>query len=320
MKQNKGNWKISQIKHAISSQRPKGGCRSRSSLYYLGTCIVSALYLCTPAQGLSADAVAVSSQPEAPPAVAPDFSVGYGVKFTSDYIFRGQTQSDGKPAVQGYVEGRLFDWFYGGIFLSSVSFPSTPWGLSDPALELDYFAGVRHTWGKFSADVGATYFTYPGQLAIGSLGGGLPSTDMNMWEFSFKPSYAVTDTLTIGGNIAYSPDYVGTGAPETYISANAKLVLPSLVDVKDLSWYTSGEFGRQRIGTTNLHSTFFSDIDMPDFNVWNAGIGFTYKSATLDFRYWGSNLNNGPTGKCVVATSITNACGDRVAVSLSFDL
>ncbi|TWC77246.1 uncharacterized protein (TIGR02001 family) [Rhizobium sp. SJZ105] len=285
----------------------------------VGACLVSALYISVPEQSLAADVANANAENKVPETPSP-FSVGYGVKFTTDYMFRGQTQSDGKPAVQGYVEGRAFDWFYGGFFLSSVSFPSSPWGLSDPAAELDYFAGVRHTWDGLTMDVGATYYTYPGQIGVGALGGGLPATDMDMWEFAAKPTFAINEALSIGGTLAYSPDYVGTGASETYISANAKLILPPLLQLEDTSWFASGEIGRQKLGTTDLKSASIPDIDLPDFTVWNIGLGITYKSATLDFRYWGSTLDNGSTGKCFTVTSMTNACGDRFALTLSFDM
>jgi uncharacterized protein (TIGR02001 family) len=272
---------------------------------------------------LSESSFAADTTPETVKADVADpspFSVGYGVKFTSDYMFRGATQSDGKPAVQGYVEGRLFDWFYAGFFISSVSFPANPWGLSDPAAELDYFVGARHTWDRFTLDVGAMYFTYPGQIAVGDLGGGLPATDLNMWEVAVKPSFAFNDSVTVGGSLGYSPDYVGTGAYETYLSGNIRVNLPPLVEVEGANWFASGEVGHQWIGTTDLKSSFIPDANVLDFTNWNAGIGVTYKSATLDFRYFGSTLKNGVGGSCFSVTSMTNACGDRFAVTLSFDM
>lgn len=247
-------------------------------------------------------------------------SIGYGVKFTSDYIFRGQTQSNGRPAVQGYVEGRFFDWFYAGIFMSSVSFPSHPWGLSNPALELDYSVGLRHTWGSFTLDLGAMYYTYPRQIAVGALGGGLPATDMNMWEFAAKPSFAINGDVTVGGVLGYSPNFVGTGAPATYLSGTVKLNLPKIPSLDEMTWYASAEFGYQWLGRTHLNNAFIPDIDLPNFAVWNAGVAFSYKNTTLDFRYWGSQLKNGLGKSCFAATSMANACGDRFAVSLSFDM
>ena len=50
------------------------------------------------------------------PAAAQDsFSLSYGAAVTSNYIDKGTSQSDGKPAVQGYVEG-AYGIFYGGVW------------------------------------------------------------------------------------------------------------------------------------------------------------------------------------------------------------
>ncbi|MCV9999257.1 TorF family putative porin [Pararhizobium sp. YC-54] len=249
----------------------------------------------------------------------PAISLGYGVKFTSDYVFRSQSQSDGKPAVQGYVEGRFLDWFYAGIFMSSVSFPSDPWGLADPAVELDYSFGLRHTWGSFTLDVGALRFTYPGQIGVGELGGGLPVSNMNMWEFAVRPSFVVNEAVSLNGYLGYSPDFVGTGAPETFLSGGMRINLPQIPALDEVTLFTSGELGYQWIGKTDLKSAFIPDADLPDFAVWNIGVGATYKNATLDFRYFGSQLKNGAGKSCFAATSMTKSCGDRFALSLSFD-
>lgn len=249
----------------------------------------------------------------------PPVDIGFGVRFGSDYIFRSQTQTDGKPTVQGYIEGRFFDWFYAGIFMSNVRFPASPWGLSDPALEIDYSVGLRHTWDKFSLDVGFAYFTYPGQLKVGALGNGLPATDINMWEITAKPSFVIADIVTVGGVLSWSPDFSGTGAPQTYLAGTLRVELPKPTSFGDVSWYASGELGYQWLGTTDLKSLYIPDSDLPDFTVWNVGVGIVYKSATLDLRYWGSTLRNGPDSSCFMATSINNACGDRFVATLSFD-
>lgn len=266
---------------------------------------------------LAADSAAPAA--DTPPPATPAFDIGFGVKFSSDYMFRSQTQTDGKPLVQGYAEARFIDWFYAGLVMSNVSFPADPWGLSDPPLEIGYFAGVRHTWDQFSLDVGFIYFDYPGEIRPGTLGHGLPTNSMGFWEIAAKPSYAINDTITIGGVIAYSPDFVGTGAYDTYLAGTIKLNLPNPTSFKEWSWYVSGEVGYQWLGKTDFKNAYIADLDMPDFTVWNAGVGFVYKSATFDIRYWGSTLRNGPDRSCQKATSISNACGDRIVATLSFD-
>lgn len=70
-------------------------------------------------------------------AQAQDFNVYGGLAFTSDYIFRGQSQTDNDPAVQAYIEGDYLG-FYTGVWTSNVDF-----GDNDD-YEFDVYFGYRN--------------------------------------------------------------------------------------------------------------------------------------------------------------------------------
>lgn len=267
----------------------------------------------------AADLAAMPVKAVAPAPATPDFDVAFGAKFATDYIFRGITQTDGNPTVQGYAEVRAWDWVYAGLFMSNVDFPQSA-GLTDPTAEMDFYAGIRHTWGNFTGDVGFIYYYYPGQANNGTYGAGLPANQINYWEIYFKPSYVINDIVTIGANLYYGDSYAGTGASETYLSGTLKVNLPNYTSNKDLGWYLSGELGYQWLGTTTLSTQYLlaggSNVALPDYATWNAGIAFTYKAATLDFRYYDSNLSS---RQCLAIAGLSNACGDRYVASLSFD-
>ncbi|MCK9911090.1 TorF family putative porin, partial [Microbacteriaceae bacterium K1510] len=55
------------------------------------------------------------------PAPAREFTYSFSVTGTSDYIFRGQTQTDGNPAIQGSLNIG-YGIFYAGAWASSVDF------------------------------------------------------------------------------------------------------------------------------------------------------------------------------------------------------
>src|SRR6516165_4111188 len=100
---------------------------------------VAAVALATPA--LAADKkVAALAAPEAPPN---PWDVAFGGGITSDYIFRGITQSNHKPSVAAYFEPRYNVTkdlqYYVGIAGESISFPNRA------AAEVDIFGGVRPT-------------------------------------------------------------------------------------------------------------------------------------------------------------------------------
>lgn len=81
---------------------------------------------------------------------APELS--FGVALTSDYIFRGTTQSDGKPAVQAYAEAGL-GGFYLGAWGSTVD-------LGEDEVELDLYAGFRGAFGALDYDLGYVRYLY----------------------------------------------------------------------------------------------------------------------------------------------------------------
>src|SRR6266513_5033898 len=117
---------------------------------------VAAVALATPA--LAAD---MKVKAVAPP-VAPynPWDVAFGAGITSDYIFRGITQSNHKPSVTAYFEPRYNVTkdvqLYVGTSFESISFPNRA------AAEVDVYGGARVTLGAFAFDVGAWGYLYPG--------------------------------------------------------------------------------------------------------------------------------------------------------------
>jgi uncharacterized protein (TIGR02001 family) len=88
------------------------------------------------------------------PATVEAQELSWGATITSDYISSGVTNSDNKPALQGYVELES-GGFYAGAWASTVR------GLDNPRdrIELDLYLGFRNTLGAVSYDVSyARYF------------------------------------------------------------------------------------------------------------------------------------------------------------------
>ena len=81
-------------------------------------------------------------------------AVSANVAFSSDYVWRGMTQSDG-PAMQGGFDFEDESGFYAGIWGSNVNF-------NDGAgSELDYYAGYGFSLGEVGVDIGYIAFDYP---------------------------------------------------------------------------------------------------------------------------------------------------------------
>lgn len=126
------------------------------------------------------------------------------ISLTSDYLFRGVSQTNQEPAVQGGIEYAHDSGFYVGAWGSNISWLSDTVVVGDDissSLELDGYLGYRGKAGEiFSYDVGVLTYYYPGDYpgAFNSpntteiyLGGTLAPSDTV--SVGLKYSYAVTD-------------------------------------------------------------------------------------------------------------------------------
>src|SRR6266498_4346369 len=189
---------------------------------------VAAVALATPA--LAADMKVKAL----PPPVAPynPWDVAFGGGITSDYIFRGITQSNHKPSVAAYFEPRYNVTkdlqLYAGIAGESISFPNRA------AAEIDGFAGFRPTFGPLALDFGVWYYWYPGGecfngslapvfgldcLANAAGGFGLPingnviKRDLSFVEGYAKGTFTVNDQVAFSGAVFYSPSVLNSVPP-----------------------------------------------------------------------------------------------------------
>jgi hypothetical protein len=81
--------------------------------------------------------------------------------------------------------------------------------------------------------------------------------------------------------------------------------------VDEVGWYISGEGGHYWLGTTDFVPgvlinpiTGVGGVPLPDYTAWNVGVAFTWKVATLDLRYYDTNLSK---ANCNVLTADPNA-------------
>jgi len=112
-------------------------------------------------------------------APASDLTVSYNVGLYSQYIFRGLTQTDRKPALQGGVDLTHSSGFYLGAWGSNIDWLKAPYGpgaaddytyyKKGGNLEVDLYGGFRTELGKSGVgiDVGVLQYWYPGTLRGG---------------------------------------------------------------------------------------------------------------------------------------------------------
>ena len=152
------------------------------------------------ALGLAVIASASSLSFAEAPALPYDLSFSGSAAVTTDYRFRGITQTLSDPAVQaGFTLGHASGLYF-GLWGSNVDF-----GEGSPHLELDPSLGYATTLDGFSSkpllDVGVIYYNYPSE------------SDFNWLELYGKLSFkeVLTQGDAILTNINYTNDYAGSG-------------------------------------------------------------------------------------------------------------
>lgn len=98
------------------------------------------------AAGILSGAVTVQAQESA---------ITANVALTTDYLYRGISQTSGGPAIQGGFDYAHESGFYVGTWASSITF--------DDAIEIDYYGGFAGSLTEaIEFDVGVLYYDYPG--------------------------------------------------------------------------------------------------------------------------------------------------------------
>src|SRR4029077_619776 len=222
------------------------------------------------------------------------WDIAFGSALMSDYNFRGITQSNHKPSVAAYFEPRynFNDSLQGyvGVSGESIAFPNRA------AAEIDFYAGIRPTFGKLALDYGIWEYWYPGgqcfnTLAVGgpecAAQGPLPNgnvvkANVSYWEIFAKGTYTFNDQFSFDGSVYWSPSVMNSGAEGTWVAGTAKYVLPNITPrgvpwlPDDIGWFISVELGHWFLGTTDsFYCTQKNGVCAPPFPN-----GIPYKSYT----------------------------------------
>ena len=286
-----------------------------------------AAFTLTAGSALAAD-LPVKARPIAAPP-PPAWDIAFGAAIASDYRFRGISQSNRQPSASAYFEPRYNlnpDWqLYAGIAGASIDFPNRA------AAEIDFYGGVRPTFGKLALDLGVLYYWYPGGqcfnafwagaspdcIANGSLpvNGNVIKKNLSFLEGYFRGVYNVTDAFQVGFNSYFTDSFLNSGAEGVYASGTLKYTFPAFSN--GVAVYVSGEGGYQWLGTSEpfyglTGALAGPGINYKDYATWNAGFGFTYKVLTLDLRYIDTNLSK---GDCNAFTSDHTASGPLTSIT-----
>jgi uncharacterized protein (TIGR02001 family) len=173
-------------------------------------------------------ALAVPGMAMAADAPASPHTVTSNIGLVSNYLYRGISQTGGKPAIQGGFDYAHSSGFYAGLWGSNVSWLGPSLGASSSSLELDTYAGFKGGFaGDFSYDVGYLRYNYPA-VYPDPIATGFAKADTDEiygavgWKWvTLKYSHSLGDTFGLDG--ASGTSYVELNA--SYSIADAGVTL-----------------------------------------------------------------------------------------------
>ncbi len=199
------------------------------------------------------------------------------VALTSDYAFRGISQTDQDPALQGGFD-MVSGIFYAGTWASSIDFAP-----QSAELELDVYAGVTPTVGPFTLDFGVVGYLYPSASDDAS--------ELDFWELKGGAKITPAEGFTVGGTLFYSPEFTLDGGDSLYAEATASYAVTDTFSV-------SGAVGNQSVDATNYFADGATFTD--SYTTWNLGATYAIAGFGIDLRYVDTDLDTSITEERVI--------------------
>ncbi len=185
--------------------------------------------------------------------------VSGNIGFTTDYVFRGVSQSDEAMAIQGGFDYEHETGLHAGVWGSSVDFNNP----KDGSMELDLYAGYQNEIGAFSYDVGGIYYAYPGAAS---------SLNYDFWEVYISTGYDF-EKFAVSASVNYSPEFFGDTGDATYYAVGVDVPLPH-------EFGLSAHYGYQDIDQGN------------DYNDWSVGVSKTWLEFDWALNYHDTDIDN----------------------------
>lgn len=215
------------------------------------------------------------------PAPAPDWTFTGNAGLYSQYVFRGLTQTNGKPAVQAGFDLGHKSGFYAGTWASNVSWIGDGYPVSAPqpgpsaSFEWDFYGGFKGSLpADFGYDLGVLYYWYPGTYPAGYTH---PNTTelyaALTWKFlTFKYSWSANDK-TFG-----LPDSRGS----QYLDLTASYEIIEKVNDAIGKVTVFGHVGKQ----------YFRNNGVYDYGDWKVGASAEIYGVTVGIYGTGTNAQS----------------------------
>lgn len=242
------------------------------------------------------------------PAAKPRCTFSANTALTTEYVFRGFSQSAEGAAVQGGFDATC-GIFYAGVWASSLNWSdaaaAAPATVNNNAtVEMDWYFGIKPVTGAITWDMGVIYYTYPNARPFALNG-------RNEYvELKLGASTEIWKKGTLGGTVYYSPEYQYNTGNVWTLEGTFSQELPKL---GMFSPTFSSTLGYQKSSDTARYGALFGNLDNQYF-YWNAGMTFGFlEKWSLDVRYWDTSM-----ASSAFCQGNIFQCDERVVGTLKF--
>ena len=181
-------------------------------------------------------------------------AISANLAVTTDYVFRGYTQTGEDPAVQGGVDWADDSGWYLGSWASKVDFGSG----DDASMEVDLYGGYAWEANDVSYDLGLIYYAYPGADS---------KSGYDFFEAYASLGYDL-DAASLGAAIHFTPDNFGETGTGWYLTGGLSRALSDALSVD------------ANVGFSQVTEDFGED-----YLEWNLGLSYSISLVSLDLRY-----------------------------------
>ncbi len=244
-------------------------------------------------------AMAQTAAPAAEPAAAePASPLSFNVGLVSDYLFRGVSQTHGKPALQAGIDYADPSGFYIGAWASNISWVKNFTGSG--SLEVDVYGGYKNTFGggDWNYDFGFITYNYPNNRGSNLTVLANPNTQEVYASIGYKWLTAKYSQATSKNFIGWygGSDYNRNTRGSGYFEVNANY------DLGD-GWNLLGHVGHQTV----KNSVNTDAIRTPNYTDWKLGVTKDVGFGVLGLAYSDTNAR----GTCSSGGGTSSYCWGR---------
>jgi uncharacterized protein (TIGR02001 family) len=205
--------------------------------------------------------------PAAPPP-PPEHTLTANIGLFSEYIFRGISQTGGKPAVQGGFDYAHASGFYAGTWASNISWLEDFGAYNRSSLEWDFYGGYKANFPgseDWTYDIGTLYYYYPGKKNPNIF-------SANTWEL-----YGAIGWKWLNGKASYtlSNDYFGIRPNGQKTDGTWYFDLTATYPVPDTGWALIGH-----VGYLDVRHDGSGDFEA-SYTDWKLGASYTVPDGTF---------------------------------------